>query len=224
MNGLRFGIQYELSLLSLRYFEEAYQVALKVEEKLKREQSQRTMVRGFGGREQQHKGETISSNQQTQPDRTNDNRGRRVSSRGRGRGRGVQARCYTSGKLGHMSWDCLEKNVRWRGAHVVQDKPKSLKAMEVAENFREGESLIFRKVDDEASESVERRSLSKTTFKAKAKCCKLIIDSGSTHNLMSTKMVEKLNLRRIIHIELYKVALLQKFHQVLVDEQCQVEF
>ena len=39
VNGLRFDIQDELSLLSLRSVEEAYQIAMKVEEKPMRKQS-----------------------------------------------------------------------------------------------------------------------------------------------------------------------------------------
>ena len=75
VNGLRFDIQDELSLLSLRYVKEAYQIAMKVDEKLMRKESQNAKVRGYGGKEQQQKGEASSSNQQVQPDRNNENRG-----------------------------------------------------------------------------------------------------------------------------------------------------
>ena len=51
VNSLRFDIQDELSLLSLTSVEEAYQVALKDEEKLMRKQSQKEKVRGSGGKE-----------------------------------------------------------------------------------------------------------------------------------------------------------------------------
>lgn len=51
-----------------------------------------------------------------------------------------------------------------------------------------------------------------------------MIDSGSTNNLVSTKMVEKLGLKKIKHPILYKVSWLQKGHQLLVNEQCEVEF
>ena len=40
INGLRYDIQDELSLLNLKTVEEAYQVSLKVEEKLLRKQNQ----------------------------------------------------------------------------------------------------------------------------------------------------------------------------------------
>jgi hypothetical protein len=41
MNGLRYEIQDELNLATIRMVEDAYQLALKAEEKLSRKQSQR---------------------------------------------------------------------------------------------------------------------------------------------------------------------------------------
>ena len=52
----------------------------------------------------------------------------------------------------------------------------------------------------------------------------MIIDSGSTENLVSTEMVEKINLDTTGHLSLYRVSWLQKGHQVMVSRQCKVEF
>ena len=52
----------------------------------------------------------------------------------------------------------------------------------------------------------------------------MVIDSGSTHNSVSTEMVEKLGLQRIKHPTPYKVSWLQKGHKLLVKEQCNLEF
>ena len=52
----------------------------------------------------------------------------------------------------------------------------------------------------------------------------MIIDSGITHNLVSTEMVEKLGLERMRHPSPYKLSWLQKGHKLLVNEQCNVEF
>jgi hypothetical protein len=52
----------------------------------------------------------------------------------------------------------------------------------------------------------------------------VIIDSGSTDNLVSTEMVEKLELETTPHTKPYKVSWLQKGHQVMVTKQCLVEF
>jgi hypothetical protein len=50
------------------------------------------------------------------------------------------------------------------------------------------------------------------------------MDSRSTNNLISTEMVEKLELETTDHPSPYKVSWLQKGHQVSVTKQCLVEF
>ena len=52
----------------------------------------------------------------------------------------------------------------------------------------------------------------------------MIIDNGRTDKLVETKMVEKLGLKRLKHPTPYRVSWLPKGHQLLVDEQCEVEF
>ena len=81
--------------------------------------------------------------------------------------------------------------------------------------------MLLKKVIDE---SVQRRILFKKVCKAEGKCYKLIIDSGSTDNFVSTKMVDKLNLKRTIHPKPHRVAWMQIGHQVLVSEQWKVNF
>lgn len=60
--------------------------------------------------------------------------------------------------------------------------------------------------------------------KSHGKCYKLIINSGSTNNMVATEMVGKLGLKKLKHPTTYRVSWLQKCHQLLVDEQCEVEF
>ena len=56
----------------------------------------------------------------------------------------------------------------------------------MAKNYpKEGEALLLRKEVVAINESVQRRSLFRTVCKNKGKCCKLIIDIGSTNNLVS---------------------------------------
>jgi hypothetical protein len=52
----------------------------------------------------------------------------------------------------------------------------------------------------------------------------VIIDSGSIDNLVSTEMVEKLNLETTAHPTPYKVSWLHKGHLVTINKQCLVEF
>ena len=77
--------------------------------------------------------------------------------------------------------------------------------------------------EKEAGEPAQRKNLFRTTCKSKGKCCKVIIDSGSTDNLVSTEMVENLGLARTTHPTPYKVSWLQKGRQVIVTKQCNVE-
>ena len=72
----------------------------------------------------------------------------------------------------------------------------------------------------EVENPVQRNSLIRTAFKTKERVCKVIIDSGSTDNLVSMEIVEKLELDTTAHPEPYKVSWLQKGHQVMVTKQC----
>jgi hypothetical protein len=97
-----------------------------------------------------------------------------------------------------------------------------------AETAEEGKNLMMRKIllkpEKELEEPVQRISLFSTACKSKDRVCKVIIDSGRTDNLVSTKMVEKMELKMNAHPNPYKVSWLQKGHQVMVSQQCQVEF
>jgi hypothetical protein len=83
---------------------------------------------------------------------------------------------------------------------------------------------ILLKPHKEIKEPKQRKTLFRTVCKTKGKYCKVIIDSGSTDNLVSTEMVEKLDLKKTTHYVPYKVSWLQKGHQLIVNEQCEVEF
>eukprot|EP00253_Pinus_taeda_P015560 PITA_15560 len=117
---------------------------------------------------------------------------------------------------------------RERGAYVAQPEEAAAPPQE-AENAPEtGEALVLHKVllkpVDENIEETQRKPLFRRVCKSQGKCCKMIIDSGSTSNLVSTEMVEKLGLKRLKHPNPYRVSWLQKAHQLLVDEQSEVEF
>jgi hypothetical protein len=78
---------------------------------------------------------------------------------------------------------------------------------------------VLLKPEAEIERLVQRKSLFRTGFKTKDRVCKVIIDSGSTDNLVSTDMVEKLELETTAHPKPYKVSWLQKGHQVMVTKQ-----
>jgi hypothetical protein len=83
---------------------------------------------------------------------------------------------------------------------------------------------ILLKPEKEVENPVLRNNLFRTACKTKDRVCKVIVDSGSTDNLVSIEMVEKLELETVSHPNPYKVSWLQKGHQVTVTKQCLVEF
>ena len=63
------------------------------------------------------------------------------------------------------------------------------------EDVERGEVLVKRRVLLSGDTKLDqRRSLFRTRCKCEDKCCDVIIDGGSTDNLVSEKMVTKLNL------------------------------
>jgi hypothetical protein len=116
-------------------------------------------------------------------------------------------RCYTCGKAGHKSWECLERKKEGEGeAHISKEQRRNVEA----EGAKDGTSLMLRKVllkpEEEVEKPVQRNNLFRTACKTKDKVCKVIIDSRSTDNLVSTEMVEKLELETTAHSKPYKVS------------------
>ena len=61
MNGLRYEIQDEMSMMTIRTMEDAYQMALKVEEKLSQKQGQRGRGRS------QSRGKSVAQDRNQKP-------------------------------------------------------------------------------------------------------------------------------------------------------------
>ena len=65
---------------------------------------------------------------------------------------------------------------------------------------------VLGKAEKKVHEPAQRKSLFMTKCKSQEKCCKMVIDSGSTYNLVSTEIVEKLGLKMMKHPTPYKVS------------------
>eukprot|EP00253_Pinus_taeda_P007293 PITA_07293 len=198
VNGLRMDIQNEISVLSPKTVEEAYQMVLKAEEKLMRKQSARNRGTLRGRTRQCGRGRSITprdgarnSSSYHAPTR-GDASGKESVSRGRGgRGRGREVRCYRCNKLEHRAYECLENiGMNQRNEIVAKAKKEETKVID-EENVREkGESLVVNKIllkpTKEIVELAQRKTLFRNVCKVQGKCCQMIIDNGSTDNLVST--------------------------------------
>jgi hypothetical protein len=131
--------------------------------------------------------------------------------------------CFTCGKSGHKSFECPEKKQAGGEAHITEAQRRDVED----EDTGSGKSLTVHKVlltpEKEVEDTAQRTRLFRTTCKSKGWKCKVIVDSGSTDNLVSTEMVEKLELETTNHPSPYKVSWLQKGHQVSVTKQCLVD-
>jgi hypothetical protein len=237
LNGLRYYIQDELSMVTIRTVEDSYQMALKEKEKLSRKQGHRGRGRSHPRgkvvvqekfqkpkeewKKPQGKIERGGTSQKgpyiEQRGQHNEQKGDYADAntfphtRGRGRGRGGVITCFTCGKNGHRSFECPEKK---------KDITEAQRQDAETEDAEGGRSLVIHKVlltlEREVESSAQRTKLFRTACKTKDRVCKVIVDSGSTDNLVSTEMVEKLELETTDHPIPYKVSWLQKGHQVSV--------
>ena len=74
---------------------------------------------------------------------------------------------------------------------IQEDIESSPSGPEAGENLRVRRTLCYKGSDEKL---FLRRSLFKTRCKMARKCCKVIIDSGSSTNLASEELVTKLQL------------------------------
>jgi hypothetical protein len=59
---------------------------------------------------------------------------------------------------------------------------------------------IILKPEKEMENPVQRNSLFRTSCMTKDRVCKVIVDSGSTNNLLSIEIVEKMELETVAHL------------------------
>jgi hypothetical protein len=252
LNGLRYDIQDELSMVTICTVEDAYQMALKAEEKLSRKKVQRGQGRSQprgkvvaperaqkpkeDWRRPEGKAERGGTSQQRQqsfePRRQhNDQQGGYADmntfprTRGRGRGRGGVITCFTCGKDGRKAVDCPDRKMDEGKAHIAEAQQRCDVESEDADSGRSlGTHKILLAPEKEVDSSVQQSRLFRTACTAQDRKCKVIIDSRSTDNLVATEMVEKLELTKTKHPSPYKVSWLQKGHRVSVTKQCLVKF
>jgi hypothetical protein len=125
---------------------------------------------------------------------------------------------FVCGKIGHKSYECPDRKKYGGETHIVEAQGWNVEV----EDAEGGRSLIMRKVllkpEKEAENPTQRNSMFQTTCKTKDRLCKVIVDSGSTENLVSIEMVENIELETIVHPSPHRVLWLQKGHHVNVTK------
>ena len=78
---------------------------------------------------------------------------------------------------------------------------------------KEGDNLMIRRTlirEPKKEDTNHRTMLFRIKCKIMGKVCRVIIDSGSIDNIINEEVVEKLKLKRIQHVNPYKVTWLNK--------------
>jgi hypothetical protein len=131
---------------------------------------------------------------------------------------------FICGKIGYKSYECPDKKKYGGETHIAEAQGWNVEA----EDTEGGIYLMMRKVllksEKEVENPTQRNSLFQNACKTKDRVCKVIVDSSTTDNLVSTEMVEKLELETVVHPIPYRVSWLQKGHQANVTKQFLVEF
>jgi hypothetical protein len=109
-------------------------------------------------------------------------------------------------------------------AHITEAQRRDAENEDADSGRSLGTHKILLAPEKEVESSMQWSRLFRMACTTKDRKCKVIVDSGSTDNLVSTEMVEKLELETTKHPSPYKVSWLQKGHRVSVTKQCLVKF
>jgi hypothetical protein len=132
MNGMRYDIQDEMSMMTLQNVKDSYHMALKFEEKLSQKKGQRgrgrIQARGKTiAQDRTQKSKEEGKKRQTQTERgVSSQRGKYADrntfprARGRGRGRGGEVKCFVCGKNRHKSYEFLDRKKEGGETHIAE--------------------------------------------------------------------------------------------------------
>jgi hypothetical protein len=108
----------------------------------------------------------------------------------------------------------------------VEDEPVDEGSEEEWTYADQGESLVIRRIlkSTYIEEDWLRNNIFHTKCTSSGKVCNVIIDGGSCENVVSTTMVEKLNLKTEPHSHPYKLQWLKKGNDIQVTKKCLIQF
>ncbi|XP_020266279.1 uncharacterized protein LOC109841747 [Asparagus officinalis] len=138
-------------------------------------------------------------------------------------------KCYRCGQPGHRSNQCPKRGTVNMVDHEDDDTDRdNVEDYDDGLDADDGEQLscVVRRLllAPKAEEPPQRHNIFRTRCTVQQKICDVIIDSGSSENIVSRRMVEKLGLKTEKHPAPYKIGWIRKGNDVQVDEVCRVSF
>ena len=105
--------------------------------------------------------------------------------------------------------------------------PSRSPSEEESETPYEGDLLVVRRMLGQVLkpfEESQRENIFHTRCLINDKLCSLIVNGGSSTNVASTRVVEKLGLPTISHVKPYKLQWLSKEREIMVNKQVLITF
>ncbi|XP_012842063.1 PREDICTED: uncharacterized protein LOC105962308 [Erythranthe guttata] len=212
--GLKSSIRGELFLLCFNSLAEAYQMALKAEEKLKWS----SFRKSESSKSFNPKGSAKSHNSTPSPTKTsNQSTGQWSKDRGKS-SQPCGKPCFRCGEPDHKAYECPKKNAE---IHLVtedqhgeedsiphfDDDFERESNEEYCQPDCDAESLVIQRLMSVQKDDLWlRHNIFRTHCLSGGKKCILMIDAGSCENMVSRTMIDKLNLKCENHPKPYKVS------------------
>ncbi|XP_019435366.1 PREDICTED: uncharacterized protein LOC109341851, partial [Lupinus angustifolius] len=223
LHGLNQDIQDVVELQPYVELEDLVQQAIKVEQQLKRRKSKYSSNSKFqssGWKDRNKKEgpnpkEAVSSSQGKKP-MENTTRSREV-------------KCFKCLGHGHIASQCPTRRTMVMKNGVVESQSETSSSEESEEDAHvpDGDLLMVRRLlgsqvrEDEES---QRENIFHTRCLVQGNVCSLIIDGGSCANVVSTRLVSKLNLVTRTHPTPYRLQWLSEVGEMIVNQQAEIPF
>ncbi|XP_073286746.1 uncharacterized protein [Primulina huaijiensis] len=237
--GLNREIQDQVELRHYLDLDEMVQMAIKVEQQLKRRGVGRTNP--TGGSSSSWRSNVVKREENkvvTKPKFETKQEAPKQGVQGKSEtpsNRSRDVKCFRCQGLGHISSECPNKRVMILndyGEYESQSEgdDDEMPALEDPDEGYEavvGEALVTRRIMSaqvKEEETNQRENLFHTRCFVNQKVCNLIIDGGSCTNVASVEMVEKLGLPTLKHPQPYRLQWLNDCAEVKVNKQVLVPF
>ncbi|KAA0054966.1 transposon Ty3-I Gag-Pol polyprotein isoform X1 [Cucumis melo var. makuwa] len=236
VGGLRFDLKEKVKLQPFQHLSEAITYAETVEEMIEnRAKSTRKRPWEPSASKKTTAGNSKLKNATSEkPVEQEESSGKKEVPEGEKKGKNPYQRpfsgnCYRCGQMGHPSNQCPQRKTIAVAKDNDDGSNRSLgefdEETEVIE-ADEGDSLscILQRVliSPKEENQLQRHSLFKTRCTIQGKVCNVIIDSGSSENFVSKKLVTALNLKTQPHEKPYKIGWIKKGGETLISEICYV--
>ncbi|XP_042488832.1 uncharacterized protein LOC122068982 [Macadamia integrifolia] len=237
INGLRYVVQDRMALQTVWSVDEAQSLALWVERTLSRPSTRGSRYDMDKGKQPMSESGKTSAPMQRQPVAPEGRvpaKGGEVSrptlkptsapapSKGP-YGRAEPLKCYRCGEPGHRSNACPQRrSVNMVEGIMSDDSDLDGADFEMAEEEGEGVSCIIRRLllSPKPAELTQHHMIFHTHYSVKSRVCNVIVDNGSSENIVSLALVNHLKLTTEPHSSPYKIGWIKSRSAIKVSLVC----